>query len=75
MHVILSGSTNYIIYYRDRHNFRQYLRYQDKEINYRILISYVTDDIVLEFVENDMQIEENKIQCFLYRLGVQWYLG
>ena len=51
------------------------LRYQDKEINYRILISYVRDNIVLEFVGNDMQIEKNKNQCFLYRVAVQWYLG
>ena len=52
--------------------------YQVKKINYRILTSYVRDDIVEEFVGNDMQMERNKIQCFFIQtvgLAVQWCLG
>ena len=47
------------------------LRYQVKKNNYRILTSYVRDDIVEEFVGNGMQMEKNKIQCFLYSLDWQ----
>ena len=42
------------------------LRYQDKEIDYRILIDYVRDDIAEEFFRNtcNVKMEKNKIQCF-----------
>ena len=48
------------------------LRYQDKEIDYRILIDYVRDDIAEEFFRNNVKMEKNKIQFFYIEFNGAW---
>ena len=38
--------------------------YQNKEINYRILIKYARDDIAWKLFRNNVTMKENKIQIF-----------
>ena len=40
-------------------------RYQNKEINYRILIKYGRDDITCKLFRNNVTMKENKIQIFI----------
>ena len=37
-------------------------QYQNKEINYRILIKYARDDIAWKLFRNNVTMKENKIQ-------------
>ena len=39
--------------------------YQDKAMNFRILIYYVRDDIAEELFRNNVKMVENKIQFFI----------
>ena len=47
-------------------------RYQNKEINYRILIKYATDDIAWKLFRNNVTLKENKIQFFYIEFNGAW---
>ena len=70
VHVTSRGSTYYNIFYR--RNCSSNFRYQNKEINYGILIKYARDDIAWKLFWNSVTMEENKIQIFDVEFNGAW---